>query len=50
MKYNTDFEASAVKPIHIERLPQNIKSEPVKPVDTKKKGNSSSYFSESYDS
>jgi hypothetical protein len=50
MKYNTDFEASAVKPIHIERLPQNIQSEPVKPVDTKKKGNSSSYFSESYDS
>ena len=50
MKYDTDFKASATKPIHIERLPQNIKSEVKIPVETKKKGNSSSYFSESYDS
>jgi hypothetical protein len=50
MKYDTDFKASATKPINIERLQQSIKSEVEKPVETKKKGNSSSYFSESYDS
>lgn len=48
MKYDTDFKASATKPIHIERLPENKETE-IK-IDTKKKDNSSSYFSESYDS